>query len=169
MKGRDVAPGAIFSELVLEVFRLNGRLLAAGDTITRDLGVTSARWQVLGALDIANRPLTVPQIARSMGVTRQGVQRIADLLADQGLVEMVDNPDHQRAKLLRLTSRGRAILDRIMQRQRTWAARIARAADAAELRTTLSVLRTLRGRLEEDSDDALAVAVEEGESHAKAR
>jgi DNA-binding MarR family transcriptional regulator len=169
MKGKNAAPAAIFTELVLEVFRLNGRLLAAGDTLTRDLGVTSARWQVLGALDIANRPLTVPQVARSMGVTRQGVQRIADLLADQGLVEMVDNPDHQRAKLLRLTSCGRAILERIMQRQRTWATRIARAADIDELGTALSVLQSLRERLEEDSDGAFSVAVAEGESHAKAR
>src|SRR5262245_46135608 len=91
------------TELILEVFRLNGRLLAAGDALTRPGGQTSARWQVLGALDEASG--TVADIGRRMGLTRQSVQRITDLLEADGLVSYLDNPAHQRAKLAALTAR----------------------------------------------------------------
>ena len=41
------------TDLVLDVFRLNGALLASGDTLVKDLGLTSARWQVLGAIALS--------------------------------------------------------------------------------------------------------------------
>ncbi|HEU4740990.1 MAG TPA: helix-turn-helix domain-containing protein, partial [Meiothermus sp.] len=82
--------GEAFTELALEVFRLNGLLLEAGDELTRPVGQTSARWQVLGVVE--HGPVTVPQVARVMGLTRQGVQRTADLLEEDGLIEYVENP-----------------------------------------------------------------------------
>jgi DNA-binding MarR family transcriptional regulator len=169
MKSKGRVKVASLTELVLEVFRLNGRLLAAGDILTRDIGLSSARWQVLGALGMASRPLTVAQVARSMGVTRQGVQRIADLLARQGVVQFVDNPDHQRSKLLQLSSRGRTVLRHIMQRQKLWATRTARAVDINALNSALSVLRKLRERLEQDDDDASGLSLAKEKSHAKIR
>src|SRR5262245_51426070 len=102
------ASSRAFTELILEVFRVNGRLLSAGDALTRPLDQTSARWQVLGSLDEEAR--TVADISRWMGLTRQSVQRTADLLEADGLVAYVDNPAHQRAKLATLTPRGRTTL-----------------------------------------------------------
>src|SRR6266545_2667657 len=90
--------GNALTELVLEVFRVNGRLLAAGDRMARPAGQTSARWQVLGAVD--REPRTVSQIARMMGLTRQSVQRTADRLHAEGLVAHTDNPAHRRARLV---------------------------------------------------------------------
>src|SRR5262245_53377665 len=113
----------VLTELILEVFRLNGGLLAAGDTLTRPAGQTSGRWQVLGALDGEN--LTVAEIGRRMGLTRQSVQRTTDLLEGAGLVSYIDNPAHQRAQLATLTPRGRATLDAITSRQIAWANRVA--------------------------------------------
>jgi DNA-binding MarR family transcriptional regulator len=63
---------AAMTDLVLEIFRVNGLLLAVGDRLTKELGLTSARWQVMGAL--ADGPLTAAQIARKMGLKRQSVQ-----------------------------------------------------------------------------------------------
>src|SRR5262245_20109448 len=107
-----------FTELILEVFRLNGRLLSAGDALTRPVRQTSARWQVLGSLDEEGR--TVADIGRGMGLTRQSVQRTTDLLEADGLLSYVENPAHQRAKLAVLTSRGRATLEAITARQIEW-------------------------------------------------
>ena len=59
------------TELVLETFRLNGQLLAAGDALVAKVGLTSARWQVLGAIALSAAPLPVAHIARNMGLTRQ--------------------------------------------------------------------------------------------------
>ena len=61
------------TDLILDLFRLNGRLLAAGDRLVAGLGLTSARWQVLGAIALADRPQPVAWLARDMGVYRQGV------------------------------------------------------------------------------------------------
>ena len=97
------------TDLILEVFRVNGDLLAEGNRLTRPFGQSSARWQILGAL--RNHPHTVAGIARDMGLARQSVQRTADLLAAEGVVEYLDNPAHRRAKLVRLTSRGQQLLE----------------------------------------------------------
>jgi len=82
--------GEAFTRLILEAFRFNGCLLAAGDRLTQDLGLTSARWQVLGAID--EGPLPVAQISRNMGLSRQAVQRVANELAAGGFVAFADNP-----------------------------------------------------------------------------
>src|SRR5262245_47114229 len=108
-----------FTLLILEVFRLNGRLLSVGDALTRPVKQTSARWQILGALDEQAR--TVAAVGRWIGLTRQSVQRTTDLLEADGLVSYVDNPAHQRAKLAMLTPRGRSALDAITSRQIDWA------------------------------------------------
>ena len=93
---------------------MNGRLLAEGDRLTRDFGQTSARWQVLGA--VLHKAQPVAAIVRDMGITRQRVQRTADLLEGEGLVEHVDNPAHRRGKLVRLTREGEETLAGISNR-----------------------------------------------------
>jgi DNA-binding MarR family transcriptional regulator len=138
--------GAAFTELVIELFRLNGTMIAVGDEMTRDLGLTSARWQVLGA--IGKEPKTVAAAARAMGLTRQNVQRIADWLVENGIAEYVDNPNHRRAKLVALTKQGAALRQRIGRRQVAWANATAAQFTAAELSRAADLLRRLRGVLE---------------------
>jgi len=140
--------GGAFSEIVVEVFQLNGRLIDAGDSMAAPVGQTSARWQVLGV--VAGGPASVAQVARTMGLTRQAVQRTADLLAADGLVQYTDNPHHRRAKLMTMTPKGRQALDYILQRQVRWANRIGEQHDLEQMRTAAMVLRQLRERLEQD-------------------
>ncbi len=92
--------------LALAVFAANGRLVSAGNELVAHLGLTSAWWQVLAALRYSPMPLPTASIARNMGLTRQAVQRIVDVLAERGLVEFQSNPHHQRAKLVVLTAAG---------------------------------------------------------------
>jgi DNA-binding MarR family transcriptional regulator len=136
------------TDLILEVFRVNGDLLAEGNRLTRPFGQSSARWQILGAL--RNQPHTVAGIARDMGLARQSVQRTADLLATEGLVEYTDNPAHRRSKLVRLTPFGLEILALISGRQIAWTNELAEAMPVGEkeLRAALEVLRHLRVELE---------------------
>lgn len=109
MKRRNQDP-IIVRNLAISVFGLNGRLVDTGNQLVRGIGLTTAWWQVLGALGYSPTPLPVAHIARNMGLTRQSVQRVVDLLADQGLVGFEPNPHHQRAKLIVLTPKGRATL-----------------------------------------------------------
>ena len=143
---KRTAAGAAVTDLILEVFRLNGRLLSAGDALTRPMHQTSARWQVLGALDEGAR--TVADVSRQMGLARQSVQRTADLLEADGLLSYEDNPAHQRARLATLTPRGRATLETITSRQIDWVNRITARLGVRDLQHTLQTLQQLRGELE---------------------
>lgn len=133
------------SWLVVQVMQLNGLLTAAGDALAAPAGQTSARWQVLAAVEDA--PLSVAQIARAMNLTRQSVQRVADLLAQEGLTAYQDNPAHARAKLLRLTPKGRKALRTIQAGQKVWANALASGMDEAQLRAASTVLAQLRQAL----------------------
>ena len=95
----------------MDVFRLNGLLIAVGDAMAEPSGQTSARWRVLAAIDEA--PLSVAQIARAWWLTRQSVQRVADVLVKDGLAAYEANPSHRRAKLLRITPGGLSALREI--------------------------------------------------------
>ncbi|MFI6498070.1 MarR family winged helix-turn-helix transcriptional regulator [Nonomuraea typhae] len=103
--------GRYLTEAALTVYRLNGQFQAAGDSLARPVGMTVAWWQVLSA--VLEEPMPVAAIARLRGLNRQGVQRIADLLVDNGLAEYEPNPAHRRAKLLMPTAEGRAAITRI--------------------------------------------------------
>jgi DNA-binding MarR family transcriptional regulator len=146
-KRRDLA-GRTLTTLILDVFRLNGRLIGAGDRLVGSLGLTSARWQVLGALAMSPSPQTVADIARSMGLTRQSVQRIANELVQRGLLERAENPRHVRAPLMRLTERGTKAYDAAATRQVPWADQLAQNIPMRNIETAVSVLRTLTDRLQ---------------------
>src|SRR4051794_15543916 len=139
--GPQTPEGVLLTRLVLELIRPNGRLLAAGDAMTRGLGLTSARWQVLGAVRLAGGPLPVAWIARNMGLTRQAVQRVADGLAAEGFARFAPNP-HRWAKLVALTEKGEEALDRVSARQARWADGLAAGVDTPALEGTLTVLLT---------------------------
>jgi DNA-binding MarR family transcriptional regulator len=96
--------------LAIAVFASNGRLVEAGNALVAPIGLTSAWWQVLGALGYSPAPLPVAHIARNMGLTRQAVQRVVELLAARGFVGFDTNPHHQRARLVVLTPAGRVAL-----------------------------------------------------------
>ena len=138
-----------FTDLVLEVFRANGRLLAAGDRLAAPAGLTSARWQVLGAVEV--EPLTVAGIARAMGLARQSVQRIADLLAAEGIVAFYDNPAHRRAKLVAPTPRGREVLRQVNRLQAEWARHLSAGMTTGEIEEATRLLRRVRRRLEAEA------------------
>jgi DNA-binding MarR family transcriptional regulator len=139
------------TEAILSTFRANGLLLAAGDLLAAEHGLTSARWQVLGAIALAQRPLTVPQIARRMGLTRQSVHTTVNRLLADGLVELVPNADHRRSQLVRLTELGEARYAALDGKQAAWVNELAAGLRLSELETTARVLGELSARLEAGS------------------
>jgi DNA-binding MarR family transcriptional regulator len=95
--------------VILTLFQLNGALLDWGDVFVAPEALTSARWQMLGALALAGQPLSAPQVAAAMGVTRQGAQKQLNLLSEAQLVEVRPNPQHKRSPLYQLTGGGRRV------------------------------------------------------------
>jgi DNA-binding MarR family transcriptional regulator len=130
--------GDAFARLSITVLQLAGHLTTAGDALTRPLGQSSARWQVLAAAGHAS--MSVAGIARMLGLARQGVQRIADLLEAEGLARYEENPAHRRARLLVLTPRGRDTLNAIRAKQTVWANALGEGFSETELRDAADLL-----------------------------
>lgn len=143
--------GEAVTALILEVFRLNGRLLVEGDRLVSDLGLTSARWQILGAIAYADQPETVASHARSIGIHRQGVQRIVNELNKEGIVGFEPNPHHKRAQLVVLTQKGQELYGAAMARQNPWVNELSVGLSAVEILTAQKVIGLLKTRLEEAS------------------
>ena len=136
-------PQALFPIIVADVYELAGRFRHYGETIARTAGQTQARWQVMSAA--SGKPQTVPQIARVLGVTRQNVQRIADLLVAEGAAQYQGNPDHRGSPHLILSRRGRASLDQLTRAAGGYHARLARKLSPSDV---LSIQRGLHRMLD---------------------
>ena len=146
------ASGQAVTSLILQTFHFHGLLGAAGDELAAPWGLSSARWKVLGAVARGDRPLHVAQIARDMGLTRQAVQRIVNDLADEGMLALSDNPDHQRARLVKLTRRGEKVLGEITEEQIRWSNEFTDGISPRSIESAARVMATLSKRIEEHNE-----------------
>jgi DNA-binding MarR family transcriptional regulator len=135
-------------DLVADVYEANGLLERHGDAIASRYGQSGARWKVLSAASVSPAR-SVPQLARRLGMTRQGVQRVADLLAADGLVEDEPNPDHARSPRLRLTAKGRATLSALTRASAGWHEALAEGLAAGDVSTAVATLGAVCRRLRE--------------------
>jgi len=133
----------LFLDLVLSVFRLNGLLIAEGDDMTEALGLTSARWKVIGVIALSSMGLTVPGIARVLGQSRQAVQRITDVMVTDGLLSYHSNPKHKRSVLVVLTEEGRTAYKDLRDVQDPWAIQNTDDIPIEELDAGLRLVRRL--------------------------
>jgi DNA-binding MarR family transcriptional regulator len=146
--------GDALTRLMLDLFRLNSLVVIAGDRLVAPLGLTSARWQVLGAIVAAERPQPVAWLARDLGANRQNVQRIINDLQREGLVTFAPNPHHKRAQLIVLTDKGQYAFKSAMELQEPWVNKLADGVATKDLETIHRVILTLRKKLEGDEATA---------------
>ena len=134
--------------LVADVYQLAGAFRRWGDTIAGERGQTQARWQVLSAASSGDG--TVPQLAQRLGVARQAVQRLADLLTEDGLATFVDNPKNLRSPFLRLTRPGKDLLDTLTKTASTYHQELAEGLSVKEIEIALVVVRKLCSQIDRD-------------------
>lgn len=146
--------GNALSNLVLDLFRVNSLLLTAGDRLVARLGLTSARWQILGAIVSAERPQPVAWLARDLGANRQNVQRIINDLHKEKLVAFEPNPHHRRAQLVVLTANGRHTFDAAMRLQAPWINSLSHGLSVKDIETVHRLIAALRKRLEGNNEPA---------------
>src|SRR5215831_3627429 len=151
-KPKRTLAGETLSGLMLDLFRLTTLLLTAGDRLVAPLGLTSARWQVLGAIVAAERPQPVAWLARDLGGNRQNVQRIINDLHHDGLVEFEANPHHRRAQLVVLTEKGQRAFDSAMALQAPWVNSLSQGLSVKDIETVHRIVAAMRKRLETDDE-----------------
>lgn len=144
--------GDALTSLMLDLFRLNSLLLTVGDRLVAGLGLTSARWQILGAIVQLERPQPVAWLARDLGANRQNVQRIVNDLEEEGLVAFETNPHHRRAQLVVLTDKGRRAFEAAMALQAPWVNGLSEGLAVKDLQTVHRIVAALRTRLESGTE-----------------
>jgi len=140
----DAQPGDAVTRLVDAVVAVAGGITAQGDALVADLGLTAARWLLLGALQ--DGPATIAAVARRRGLRRQSAREGMERLERAGLVARSPNPADARAPLFALTDHGRSRLAAIEPRRAAWAHDLEASLDPAALATALSLLADLRQR-----------------------
>ncbi|GAJ93754.1 MarR family transcriptional regulator [Agrobacterium sp. SHOUNA12C] len=154
MNKTELTPAATaLTDLILDLFRLNSRVLASGDRLVAPLGLTSARWQILGAIISADRPQPVAWLARDMEANRQNVQRIVNDLEKEGLIAFEANPHHRRAQLVVLTDKGKQTFDAAMRLQAPWANELSDGLQIEDIETMHRVILAMRSKLEGNGDE----------------
>ncbi|MCD8456214.1 MarR family winged helix-turn-helix transcriptional regulator [Xylella taiwanensis] len=149
---KRTAAGEALSDLLLDLFRLNSRANLAGDRLLAPLGLTSARWQLLGTIKCcSDRPQPVAWLARDTAANRQNVQRIVNDLERDGLVAFKPNPHHRRAHLIVLTEKGQQAWETAMKLQVPWVNDLADGLRLEDIKTMRALIITLRGKLEKDA------------------
>lgn len=144
--------GEALTALILETFRLNGALLAAGNKLTKSVGMTSARWQVMGSVHDSKHDLTVAQIARRRGLARQGVQRIVNDLQELGFVVLEENIDHKRSPLVSISDKGKEVMAAIDKAQAAWVNGLCDGLSQAQIVEALELMETIRVRCEKTNE-----------------
>ncbi len=144
--------GEALTELILVMFRVNNLTLAWGDRLVAPFGLTSARWQILGAIVFAERAQPVAWLARDLGANRQNVQRIVNDLHAEGLVAFEPNPHHRRAHLVVLTDKGRQAYEAAISAYEPRVNALAEGLALEDIRAAHRVMTTLRKGLADDDD-----------------
>ena len=147
-KTKRTSAGTALTDLILDLFRLNSRMLAAGDRLVARLGLTSARWTILGAIVQADPPQPVAWLARDLGAYRQNVQRIINELHKEGFVAFEANPHHRRAQLVVLTDKGKRAFEAAMNLQAPWVNSLSDGLSVKDIETVHGVVAAVRKKLE---------------------
>lgn len=140
-------PVATLNNIVVKVFQLKTLLMERGDQLVNPFGLTSTQWQILGAISISAKPITVPQIADFMGITRQGVQKQINQLIAEKMCQPHINPKHLRSPQYALTAKGNEIFQQIMAMSNKWMLNLSENLQAEDLAATLRVLTALAEKL----------------------
>ncbi len=143
----EVAPiigrkGEAIAELMLEVAQCFFRIRAFGQKTGFITGWGGGAFGFMRSLALFG-PLTVPQIAQMRPTSRQRMQRLADELADEKLVEFIDNPKHRRSKQVRLTPKGDAHYRELNARLLSIASTIRLALSETDVRKASEIVRLL--------------------------
>lgn len=152
-KANENATVEAMTALILSLFRANNVTLTWGDRLVAPFGLTSARWQILGAIALADRAQPVAWLARDLGANRQNVQRIVNDLEKEGLVRFEANPHHRRAQLVVLTAeKGQQAYDAAIQAYEPRVNRLAEGLSLDDIKTAHRVMVALRERIEGEND-----------------
>lgn len=136
------------NKIIIGLFRAYHDISLIGDQLASEHGLTTSKWKVLGAIRLENTALTVPHIARLMGLTRQAVQRTIDELLKLEYIQQLDNPAHKKSSLFQLTEIGEKAFDAINKEWEKMAITIFEGIQRHDIDTTVNILTDIITKVE---------------------
>ena len=135
---------ARYSQAGAAVFQLLQELDRSAE-IWGDGQVSRGRLSVLRVL-ATQGPMTISEVARARKTSRQGVQRLAGALVEEGWLEALENPGDRRATRLQLSEAGIAAYQELASAEAERLNDLARGITADDVRVATKVLKALRIR-----------------------
>ena len=136
-------PGKQFHDLFREVFKLHAALSAVMDGVHEQAGMSTAQHKIIRTLEEMG-PVTVPEMAAQLGVSRQFVQTVCNRLFAMELLEFEDNPRHKRSRLVLLTDKGRAAYQQARQNENQTIEKSLKGIDAQKALEAYKLLKQIR-------------------------
>jgi DNA-binding MarR family transcriptional regulator len=147
------------TDLIRAVLRMNAMVQKSGARLMRGTRITNARWQTLSELFALKKPVTLSELARHMGLTRQAIQRLADDMKSDGLVKFTANPGDARAMHLLLTDAGKATYHDALEREWQWTNAIAEDFDTEQIMHAVALLEAITQKMQTMIDNILSIMV----------
>lgn len=137
--------------LIADVYELAGLSRSTSERIARAQGHSVARWHVLSVL--SEDPMTCSAAARRLGLARQSVQRVVDVMVGEGLLQSSFNEADRRAPLLQLTKEGHRVSNNMFSASEATRRRQLEAVSVEEgdMRQARKVIRSLITALQKDA------------------
>jgi DNA-binding MarR family transcriptional regulator len=145
--------GKVMEELIIAILRNFFLLRAVGKQTGTVTSWGGGYWGLLRSLKLEGAQ-TVPQLARSRSVSRQHIQKLANEMLQDGVIELVDNPAHKRSKLLHLTPKGEIILQELSAKIALDAENLAQKIDIEDLQIAFKVMELLSSELDKMIKDS---------------
>jgi len=134
--------------LILAFFMIHNMAMRIGDRMTAPMGLTSSRWMLLGALDQFKEAPTITELSRSALMSVQNASRMAGVMEQEGLVERVSEPGSGRALSVRLTQRGREVVETLRSLGGEFHERLYAGMSDEQIEALAQSLETMIGNLE---------------------
>lgn len=103
----------LFDDMLKALIKIHLSLITTCGTLVMDQGISHARWQLIWFISFKKVAMTVPDIAKSLGISRQGIQKQIDILLNDGLICLQENPANKRSPKYLISPKGQALHDHI--------------------------------------------------------
>ncbi|MDH4274340.1 MAG: MarR family winged helix-turn-helix transcriptional regulator [Gammaproteobacteria bacterium] len=134
-------------QMIWHLRRVYQQLTSLSNALLGPFELVASQRAVLEFLD-HKEPDTLATMARTHSVSRQHIQQIVNGLQEKGLVESFENPHHRRSFLIRRTPQGRAVFQKIAQREAAIFTLLAQQFDPQAIQQTANTLRAMEGYLD---------------------
>ncbi len=136
-------------EVALAVVLTSEMLTKEADRLLRAFGLTEAQFNVLMLLAYQSGPegISQTQLSRMLLVNRANVTGLVDRMERDRLIERVSEPGDRRMRIIRMTQKGRELLEKAVGPYLERADGVVGALSTKEREELLGLLEKIRSRV----------------------